>query len=144
MILQVRVMVGEPIPMDDLLDHAKSESWEADKLYTAITRRIERRMHSMHWALHVGTQEEAVHGIKSGMGGSQVGGEDAAHGSWRQGPSKDTASELTSGSLGGAVLSPGVPELLPRPARQALAAFKTWHRHSHERLLPFGMASAMI
>lgn len=37
---QVRVLVGDPIPMEDLLQAADTQQWPDAQLYRAITARI--------------------------------------------------------------------------------------------------------
>ncbi len=37
---QVRVLIGEPIPVDDLLAAADAQQWPDAQLYRAITARI--------------------------------------------------------------------------------------------------------
>jgi hypothetical protein len=47
-VLQVRVMVGEPVQVDDLLAHAREQGWEEDMLHRSIADRVGQRLVSMH------------------------------------------------------------------------------------------------
>lgn len=45
------MVVGEPIPVDDLLQAAHTQAWDEDQLYVAIAQRVGHRLHRMHAAL---------------------------------------------------------------------------------------------
>ncbi len=44
---QVRVLIGEPIPVDDLLAAADAQQWPDAQLYRAITARISVSMNAL-------------------------------------------------------------------------------------------------
>lgn len=48
---QVHVVVGDPIPVGDILAAAQSQGWGEDALYVAIANRVGQRLHAMHGAL---------------------------------------------------------------------------------------------
>lgn len=43
----VRLLVGDPIPVDDLLRVAEQQGWPDDRLYIAIADRIGDRLHDL-------------------------------------------------------------------------------------------------
>jgi hypothetical protein len=47
-VLQVRVVVGEPVQVDDLLQRAREQGWGEDKLHRSIADRVGQRLVSMH------------------------------------------------------------------------------------------------
>jgi len=57
---KVRVVVGEPIRVDDLLAAAKVQGWGEDALYVAIAQRVGQRLHTMHATLMAGDAPAAA------------------------------------------------------------------------------------
>lgn len=102
---QVRVAVGAPIPVDDLLATAQREAWSDHALYAAISDRIGSRLHAMHARLHADTACSTSDAAQAlGEGGLQgAGGVAGLCGGWGR-------------------------SLLPGPVLEALTAFKGWHR----------------
>lgn len=43
----VKVLVGEPIPVQDLMDTAREEGWSDDLLYITIADRIGASLHAL-------------------------------------------------------------------------------------------------
>ncbi len=44
---QIDVLVGDPIPVDDLLAAARAHHWPADRLHTAVAARVSRHLHHL-------------------------------------------------------------------------------------------------
>lgn len=66
LVLQVRVVVGEPVKVDDLLRRAREQGWEEDMLHRSIAERVGQRLVSMHDQL-LGRQSSAVVGAGNGV-----------------------------------------------------------------------------
>lgn len=49
--MQVHIVIGEPIPVADLVTAAAQGGWPEAQLYAAVAGRVERRLNSMHSAL---------------------------------------------------------------------------------------------
>ncbi len=47
-VLQVHVIVGEPVPVADLLHAARTQSLPDEELYSAITQRVETHLRQLH------------------------------------------------------------------------------------------------
>ena len=67
-------MVGQPIPMGDLLTQAQDEAWSEDQLYTAIAQRVGDRLHTMHAQLVHGEAVLALDDESSAMSKQGAGG----------------------------------------------------------------------
>jgi hypothetical protein len=44
---EVRVLVGEPVQVDDIIFTATVEAWSEDRLYLALTDRIGQALHAL-------------------------------------------------------------------------------------------------
>ncbi|GAX79696.1 hypothetical protein CEUSTIGMA_g7137.t1 [Chlamydomonas eustigma] len=51
---KVRVLVGPPIPVEDILNTARQQGWNEDKLYTALASRVSRHLTALKACLDAG------------------------------------------------------------------------------------------
>ncbi len=152
------MVVGEPVPVADLLHQAREEQWEQPRLYAAIAARVEdslQRLHAEAKGRLAGTldaQQQQQQGCVEGASGRTAAAQPS--GEWPQGGGElSGAGACTSGAaaawqssgrhqerlLGaaGGSRSGGMPEAWWGPAQLRqwdTAAFSMWHRGWAERL----------
>ena len=56
---QVRVLIGQPIPMNDLMAAARHQGWSEDRLHTAVAARVSRCLRTLKAQLDSGCESSA-------------------------------------------------------------------------------------
>ncbi|KAJ9526909.1 hypothetical protein QJQ45_017717 [Haematococcus lacustris] len=99
---QVYVMVGEPIPVEDLLREARTACWTDEQLYTQITARV-------------GLQLQRMHAELTGRRHALLGGEEESDGQIQQPDDRQVASHVFG----------------PRRQTTVQWSSKAWHSWDH-------------